>query len=126
MNRRDGLQGSDDRRTGYGERGYPDGSRYFGNLLEGKPQGAGMIRRPNGTVYEGEFDKGVPHGTGVLTQADGTRYRGTWDRGRAGPLTLIAGGAAPDGQRDAAGSAPDVPPKADAKAPFRDDVLLNL
>lgn len=75
--------------TGYGEKTYPDGSQYFGNLVLGVPQGAGMLTRPNGTVYEGAFQDGLPHGAGALRQANGKQYRGTWVQGRATNLTLV-------------------------------------
>ena len=45
----------------------PDGSRYKGELRDGKPHGQGVMTTPDGERQEGEFRDGKLHGQGVIT-----------------------------------------------------------
>ena len=61
---------------------YPDGSRYRGDVKEGKRHGQGALIRPDGTKYLGEWLDDRPHGQGTLTRADGKKYVGQWKAGK--------------------------------------------
>lgn len=59
-----------------------------GRLLDGLPDGEGIVRWPDGSWYQGEFQGGLRHGRGLHVSAeDGRRsYGGRWKRGkRDGP-----------------------------------------
>jgi hypothetical protein len=55
---------------------YADGTRYEGGVMDGKPDGRGIMIFPSGDVYDGEFGGGRRNGQGVFTFHDGTRYTG--------------------------------------------------
>ncbi|XP_031667530.1 MORN repeat-containing protein 4 [Oncorhynchus kisutch] len=55
---------------------FPDGSRYEGDFIQGKFQGAGVFSRFDGMKFEGEFKSGCVQGYGMLTFADGGPERG--------------------------------------------------
>lgn len=64
----------------------PDGSKYTGQLKDGKPHGQGILiysmtgqHKPQRERYEGEFQNGVPHGQGVVTCTNGFKYEGNWE-----------------------------------------------
>ena len=61
---------------------YPDGSRYTGETVNGKPAGNGKIQWANGDTYEGEWRNAQPHGTGKKTYLDGSVYQGEFVRGQ--------------------------------------------
>ncbi|MDX1693268.1 MAG: hypothetical protein R3208_05850 [Ketobacteraceae bacterium] len=88
---------------------YPDGSRYTGQLTNGKPGGEGKIQWSNGDSYQGEWRDAQPHGQGIKTFLDGSVYEGEFVRGQQqgqGQLTYPDGttyngewqGGAPNGQ----------------------------
>lgn len=56
---------------GYGVITNPDGSVYVGNFINGQSHGKGKITYPGGASYEGEFNLGIPHGKGVCTYSSG-------------------------------------------------------
>ena len=55
---------------------YTDGSRYEGEMRDGKRHGRGTYTWPDGTRYEGDWHEGRKHGRGTYTWADGTRHVG--------------------------------------------------
>ena len=64
----------------------PDGGRYVGGVVDGKPHGAGRSYGPldltgRCEVYEGEWANGHRDGEGKLTRADGSTAEGTWAAG---------------------------------------------
>lgn len=59
----------------------PDGSKYFGELHNGKFHGQGKLVWMNGAHYEGSFVDGVFSGQGVIVYVDGTRYEGDFRNG---------------------------------------------
>jgi len=61
---------------------YPDGSRYEGPLLDGQPDGRGVMNYPDGRRYLGEFHHGQLHGLGVMTYPDGRVEKGEWRDGQ--------------------------------------------
>lgn len=52
--------------------------KYFGQILNGKPNGKGKLEYKNGDVYEGDFLDGARNGQGVFRCEDGTIYDGTF------------------------------------------------
>jgi hypothetical protein len=61
---------------------YPDGSRYEGAVLDGKPHGRGMMTYPDGRRYNGQFHHGKLHGYGVMIYPDGRAEKGEWRDGQ--------------------------------------------
>ncbi|RLN60595.1 hypothetical protein BBP00_00005901 [Phytophthora kernoviae] len=57
------------------------GSRYAGAMKEGKKHGAGVELRTNGTSFSGEFENGVPCGLGIYVGTLGDKYIGQWEDG---------------------------------------------
>ena len=55
---------------------WPDGSRYVGKSLNGKPHGEGKLEWANGDVYTGEFSYGEITGYGTFKFANGTIHVG--------------------------------------------------
>ncbi len=60
---------------------FPDGTEYFGNHLDGVPQGYGFVRFPDGATYHGDFNKGDFHGRGILIFPEGDQYIGEFTEG---------------------------------------------
>ena len=67
--------------NGEGLFAYPDGSKYEGQFLEGKPDGWGTFTNPAGEKYVGTFRQGLRHGKGTLYFADSTYITGDWVEG---------------------------------------------
>jgi hypothetical protein len=71
-----------------------DGRRYYGEVLNGRPHGRGVMEWPDTQPptqvarYEGDYHHGVMHGRGVLLFRNGNRYEGDfalnrfWGRGQ--------------------------------------------
>ena len=55
---------------------WPNGSKYVGELINGKPHGQGTQTIIDGAVYVGEFKNGLRHGQGTYTFTDGEKYTG--------------------------------------------------
>ena len=55
---------------------YTDGSRYEGEILNGKRHGRGTYFYPNGSRYVGDWRDGMKHGQGTFIWADGSRHVG--------------------------------------------------
>jgi hypothetical protein len=53
---------------------YANGSRYEGELKNGKPHGKGTYYYNDGNKYTGDWVDGDMSGQGVLTCANGERY----------------------------------------------------
>ena len=67
--------------AGRGEAKFPDGRRYFGDMVAGLFAGTGTLTLPGGERYTGEFAAGHFHGQGVYTFANGDRYVGEFRDG---------------------------------------------
>ncbi len=65
----------------YEEINYDSGVRYYGELVNGIPNGYGTFYWPDGTVYEGEVYEGQMYGYGQLTWNDGYYYSGQFVNG---------------------------------------------
>lgn len=61
----------------------PDGSRYEGDLENGRPHGQGVMIWPDGERYEGSFRNGMRDGHGVVTYPVGLRSEGEWKNDKA-------------------------------------------
>ena len=82
------------------QKSWPDGSRYDGEWLQGKPHGQGMFTYADGSQYWGRFHMGKRQGEGMMKYANGDEYEGSWfDDRRSGQGTLrYAGGAVYKGE----------------------------
>ncbi len=54
------------------------GTRYEGDLVQGRMHGRGTYIWKSGTRYEGELVDGNFHGQGTMTWTNGDRYVGAW------------------------------------------------
>ncbi len=61
---------------------YPDGSKYEGEMKNGKRHGRGKWIRSDGLKYEGGWEDDKPSGQGILTSADGKVCIGEWKAGK--------------------------------------------
>ena len=61
---------------------YTDGSKYQGDLNNGKKHGKGILISPEGDRYEGQFENDFAHGEGVYTWGDGVRSEGEFREGK--------------------------------------------
>ena len=61
---------------------YTDGSRYEGEVRNGKRHGRGVYVWSDGTRYEGDWRDGHKHGQGTYTWANGHRYAGEFRNDR--------------------------------------------
>lgn len=59
----------------------PDGSEYFGSVVNGRFEGDGTLEWPNGARYEGGFRHGLFSGRGRYRFADGAVYEGEFADG---------------------------------------------
>ena len=73
-----------------------NGTRYIGELRNGKPHGKGCIYYSNGSHYEGGFDQGDKSGFGVHEWTNTVRYEGQWRAGKKEGEGIIV---FPDGSR---------------------------
>ena len=60
---------------------YNDGGRYIGQVVNGIPEGKGILYSPDGHRYEGDFRNGKLEGKGILYQPNGSRYEGDFRNG---------------------------------------------
>ena len=61
---------------------YSDGSKYKGEMKDGKRHGRGVFVRPDGMKYEGEWRNDKPGGQGTITSPDGKQRSGIWEDGK--------------------------------------------
>lgn len=76
----------------------PDGSIYYGPVVNGEPTGHGTLKFPEGSIfekYEGMFNKGLFNGSGTLTYAEGFILSCKWRDGN--PIEDEATVIFPDG-----------------------------
>lgn len=60
----------------------PDGSRYYGDVVDGLFHGPGRLIWPNGSRYKGGFSRGLISGNGELVFASGDKYEGEFRDGQ--------------------------------------------
>ncbi|WP_189402776.1 C13 family peptidase [Arenicella chitinivorans] len=69
----------------------PDGSRYSGDVVDGRFSGQGKLVFSAGGYYQGSFVDGVFHGPGVMVFVNGDRWEGDFREGQAtGEFTVIS------------------------------------
>lgn len=61
---------------------YKGGARYYGEFVDFKRDGKGIMTYPDGDLYEGEFNAGVKEGVGTQKWLDGSLYTGPFVNGR--------------------------------------------
>lgn len=61
---------------------FPDGSRYKGEVQNGKPHGVGALTWPNGDVYTGTFGADGKISNGKLIHPDGGYAEGEFHNGQ--------------------------------------------
>ncbi len=66
--------------------------RYSGDMVNGEPEGQGILVMNNGDKYEGTFSAGTFEGQGTYSWADGTSHSGDFHEGK------IVGAAADKGE----------------------------
>jgi len=57
---------------------FSDGTKYTGQIKNGKMDGQGTLTYPNGTIYVGMMKDGKMHGKGIKTFSNGDTYNGEW------------------------------------------------
>ena len=57
------------------------GSRYEGNMVNGRSNGKGINTYESGNRYDGDWVDGRRSGNGTMTWANGDRYEGNWANG---------------------------------------------
>ena len=67
--------------NGRGTFAYPNGDKYEGNFLRGRPNGSGTFHYANGEKYIGIFKDGLYHGNGKFYQEHGMTKEGVWENG---------------------------------------------
>lgn len=60
---------------------WDDGTKYFGNVTSGLPNGTGVAFYTNGDVYYGGWKMGVPTGQGVLKK-NSRFFNGNFESGK--------------------------------------------
>ena len=56
----------------------PNGSKYIGEFKDGRPNGRGKDSLPDGTNHVGEYKDGLRHGQGTYTWSNGNKYVGEY------------------------------------------------
>jgi hypothetical protein len=72
---------ANNKRHGYGEFRYQNGSIYKGQWANGYREGDGFFANDNGYEYEGEWHLGEEHGKGKATFSNGATYEGRFIQG---------------------------------------------
>ena len=68
--------------SGYAQLVFPDGSKYIGEVLNGKLHGKGCYWWKDGRKYNGEYNSNVISGKGVFEWPDGRKYDGEYFNGQ--------------------------------------------
>ncbi len=63
---------------------YYDGTRYVGQMVNGKPEGEGTVYYASGDIYTGGWKDHMPHGFGLMHFTNGYKYATDWVYGRPG------------------------------------------
>jgi hypothetical protein len=58
-----------------------NGKVYEGEIVNGEPNGKGVMKFDNGTIFEGTFLNGRPNGWCKRSMADGETFEGTFRNG---------------------------------------------
>lgn len=62
---------------------YDDGSKYIGDIVNGKLHGQGTYMWPSGATYTGAWSNNMRHGQGTYEWVSGDKYVGAWENDRA-------------------------------------------
>ncbi|XP_063693685.1 uncharacterized protein LOC134825439 [Bolinopsis microptera] len=58
------------------------GAKYYGEIVDFKRQGRGIMTYPDGDLYDGFFNAGVKEGQGTQKWLDGSFYQGPFKEGK--------------------------------------------
>jgi hypothetical protein len=72
-----------DAKYGRGLEIFPNGNRYEGCFVNGKPEGMGVFKWANGEIYDGQWLNAMKHGSGMWRGPKGESYIGEWKFGKA-------------------------------------------
>ena len=61
---------------------YENGTKYNGEILNGKKNGKGVLEFKDGTIYEGDFKNDAYEGMGVIKFPNNTKYEGEFHEGK--------------------------------------------
>jgi len=61
---------------------YKGGAKYYGEIVDFKRQGRGIMTYPDGDLYDGFFRAGVKEGQGTQKWLDGSFYQGPFKEGK--------------------------------------------
>ncbi len=64
-------------------------SRYFGDLVDGKKEGTGLLSLEDGESYSGEFKNDLPHGKGIYFWPNGEVYDGDFENGKKNGMGVM-------------------------------------
>jgi len=67
---------------GHGTMTVDEHNKYVGDFVEGRIEGHGKLYLPDGSVYEGEFKNNKINGYGTIVNKEGARYEGEWKDGK--------------------------------------------
>jgi hypothetical protein len=75
---------------------FPDGSKFTGECVKGRPHGRGVCKYASGDLYDGQWVNGTRHGHGIGFFANGDSFIGDWENNHValngkGELTLADG-----------------------------------
>ncbi|TMW57074.1 hypothetical protein Poli38472_002999 [Pythium oligandrum] len=75
---------------------FPDGSKFTGYCVNGRPHGRGVCKYANGDLYDGNWVNGKRHGLGTGFFANGESFVGEWENNHValngkGKLTMADG-----------------------------------
>lgn len=75
---------------------FPDGSKFTGACVKGRPHGRGVCKYANGDLYDGQWAGGKRHGLGTGFFGNGESFVGEWENNHValngkGRLTLADG-----------------------------------
>ncbi|MEM9259171.1 MAG: caspase family protein [Bacteroidota bacterium] len=69
-------------KDGNGKYQFPNGTTFYGQIINGRPGSKGSVEYTNGNVYHGGFNGLEPEGLGIMYYADGQMLGGLWRNGR--------------------------------------------
>jgi hypothetical protein len=63
--------------------------RCYGDLVDGKKEGTGLLSWEDGRFYSGEYKNGSKHGKGIYIWPSGNVYDGEWENGSMNGMGVL-------------------------------------